>query len=134
MTDLSGKIALVTGASRGIGRTVAIALAEAGADVAVNYRERAAEAIDVVETIHAMGRRAIAVPADVSRGDAVNDMFRAIEHGLGIVDILVNNAGIAIFHDIDALTEEDFDHTIAVNPTSPIRPRFPESSWQTRSP
>jgi 3-oxoacyl-[acyl-carrier protein] reductase len=115
MTDLSGKIALVTGASRGIGRVVAIALAEAGADVAVNYRERAAEAIDVVETIHAMGRRAIAVPADVSRGDAVNDMFRAIEHGLGIVDILVNNAGIAIFHDIDALTEEDFDHTIAVN-------------------
>jgi 3-oxoacyl-[acyl-carrier protein] reductase len=135
MTDLSGKIALVTGASRGIGRTVAIALAEAGADVAVNYRERAAEAIDVVETIHAMGRRAIAVPADVSRGDAVNDMFRAIEHGLGIVDILVNNAGIAIFHDIDALTEEDFDHTIAVNLKSAflcIRAAFPhmrERGW-----
>lgn len=115
MTDLTGRIALVTGASRGIGRAIAIALAQAGADIAVNYRERATEAIDVVETIHALGRRAIAVPADVSRGDAVNDMFRAIEHGLGIVDILVNNAGIAIFHDIDALTEEDFDQTIAVN-------------------
>ena len=115
MTDMTGRIALVTGASRGIGRAVAIALAEAGADVAVNYRERATEAIDVVETIHAMGRRAIAVPADVSKSDAVNDLFRAIEHGLGIVDILVNNAGVAIFHNIDELTEEDFDHTIAVN-------------------
>jgi 3-oxoacyl-[acyl-carrier protein] reductase len=115
MTDLNGRIALVTGASRGIGRAIAITLAQAGADVAVNYRERAIDAVDVVETIHAMGRRAIAVPADVSRGESVSEMFRAIEHGLGSVDILVNNAGIAIFHDIDALTEEDFDHTIAVN-------------------
>jgi 3-oxoacyl-[acyl-carrier protein] reductase len=112
---LAGRIALVTGASRGIGRAVAIALAQAGADVAVNYKERAADAIDVVETISGMGRRAIAVPADVSRGDAVNDMFQTVEHSLGNVDILVNNAGIAILHDIDALTEEDFDHTIAVN-------------------
>ena len=71
MTDLTGRIALVTGASRGIGRTVAIALAQAGADVAINYLERATEAIDVVETIHALGRRAIAVPADLSHSDAV---------------------------------------------------------------
>jgi 3-oxoacyl-[acyl-carrier protein] reductase len=115
VTDLNGRIAVVTGASRGIGRAIAIALAQAGADVAVNYRERATEAIDVVETIHALGRRAIAVQADVSRGDQVSEMFHAIEHGLGLADILVNNAGIAIFHDIDALTEEDFDQTIAVN-------------------
>jgi 3-oxoacyl-[acyl-carrier protein] reductase len=115
MTDLNGRIAVVTGASRGIGRAIAIALAQSGADVAVNYRERATEAIDVVETIHATGRRAIAVQADVSRGDQVSEMFHAIEHGLGLVDIVVNNAGIAIFHDIDALTEEDFDQTIAVN-------------------
>jgi 3-oxoacyl-[acyl-carrier protein] reductase len=115
MTDLNGRIALVTGASRGIGRAVAVALAQAGADVAVNYKERVAEAINVVETIHGLGRRAIAVPADVSKANAVNDMFRAVEHSLGLVDILVNNAGIAIFHDIDALTEDDFDQTIAVN-------------------
>jgi 3-oxoacyl-[acyl-carrier protein] reductase len=115
MTNLNGRIAVVTGASRGIGRAIAIALAQSGADVAVNYRERATEAIDVVETIHVLGRRAIAVQADVSRGDQVSEMFHAIEHGLGQVDILVNNAGIAIFHDIDALTEEDFDQTIAVN-------------------
>src|SRR5689334_22346183 len=111
---MNGRVALVTGASRGIGRAIAIALAQSGADVAVNYLERATDAIDVVETIHAMGRRAIAVPADVSNGDAVSGMFRAIEHSLGMVDILINNAGIAIFHDIDALTEEDFDRTIAV--------------------
>ncbi len=115
MTDLTGRIALVTGASRGIGRVVAIALAQAGADVAVNYLERATEAIDVVETIHGLGRRAIAVPADVSLASSVTEMFRAIEHGLGFVDILINNAGIAIFHDIDALTEDEFDRTIAVN-------------------
>jgi 3-oxoacyl-[acyl-carrier protein] reductase len=115
MTGLNGRIALVTGASRGIGRSVALALAAGGADVAVNYKERAAEAIDVVNAIHALGCRAIAVPADVSNSDSVNGMFRAVEHALGLVDILVNNAGIAIFHDIDALTEEDFDQTIAVN-------------------
>jgi len=135
MTDLTGRIALVTGASRGIGRTIAIALAQSGADVAVNYRERASEAIDVVEAIHALGRRAIAVPADVSRADAVSGMFRAVEHSLGIVDVLVNNAGIAIFHDIDALTEEDFDQTIAVNLKSAflcIRAAIPhmrENGW-----
>jgi 3-oxoacyl-[acyl-carrier protein] reductase len=135
MTDLNGKVALVTGASRGIGRAIALALAEAGADVAVNYLARASEAIDVVNAIHALGRRAIAVPADVSRGDAVNDLFRAIEHGLGFVDILINNAGIAIFHDIDALTEDDFDQTIAVNLKSAflcIRaaiPRMRERDW-----
>jgi 3-oxoacyl-[acyl-carrier protein] reductase len=135
MTDLNGKVALVTGASRGIGRAIALGLAQAGADVAVNYLERASEAIDVVNTIHAVGRRAIAVPADVSRGDAVNDLFRAIEHGLGFVDILINNAGIAIFHDIDALTEDDFDQTIAVNLKSAflcIRaaiPRMRERGW-----
>jgi 3-oxoacyl-[acyl-carrier protein] reductase len=135
VTDLNGKVALVTGASRGIGRAIALGLAQAGADVAVNYLERASEAIDVVNTIHAVGRRAIAVPADVSRGDAVNDLFRAIEHGLGFVDILINNAGIAIFHDIDALTEDDFDQTIAVNLKSAflcIRaaiPRMRERGW-----
>jgi len=115
MADLNGRIALVTGASRGIGRAVALALARAGADVAVNYKERAAQAMEVVETISGMGRRAIAAPADVSRSEAVQDMFRAVEHSLGMVDILVNNAGIAILCDIDALTEEDFDRTIAVN-------------------
>jgi len=115
MTDLNGRVALVTGASRGIGRAIALTLAGAGADVVVNYQHRASDAIDVVNAIHAAGRRAIAVPADVSKANAVNDMFRAIEHQIGLVDILINNAGIAIFHNIDELTEEDFDRTIEVN-------------------
>ena len=135
MTDLSGRIALVTGASRGIGRVIAIELARAGADVAVNYRERATEALEVVETIKALGRRAIAVPADVSSGAAVSEMVRATEHSLGLIDILINNAGIAIFHDIDALTEEDFDRTIAVNLKSAflciraVVPHMRERGW-----
>jgi 3-oxoacyl-[acyl-carrier protein] reductase len=135
MTDLTGRVALVTGASRGIGQAVAITLAQAGADVAVNYRERAKEANAVVETIAGMGRRAIAVQADVSRGEAVDGMMRAVEAKLGPIDILINNAGIAIFQDIDALTEEDFDHTIAVNLKSAflciraVVPAMREKGW-----
>ena len=135
MTELSGKVALVTGASRGIGRAVAIALAEAGADVAVNYQHRASDALDTVASIHRLGRRAIAVQADVSNGGEVNDMVRSVEHGLGLIDILINNAGIAIFHNIDELTEEDFDRTIAVNLksaflcTRAVIPHMRERGW-----
>ena len=113
--DLTGRIALVTGGSRGIGAAIALALADAGADVAVNYRERAAEADSVAAVIGAMGRRAITVAADVSRGEAVADMVRSVEQKLGAADILVNNAGIALIRGIDDLTEADFDRTISVN-------------------
>ncbi len=115
MTDLTGRVALVTGASRGIGKAVALALARAGADVAVNFQHREQEALEVVAAIHALGRRAMAVRADVSLGPCVDAMMRTVSDALGAVDVLVNNAGIAIFQDIDALTEEDFDRTIAVN-------------------
>ncbi len=113
--DLSNRIALVTGASRGIGRAIAIALAEVGASVAVNYRERAADALSVVTEIQAIGRRAVAVRADVSDSAAVTDMMRRITAELGPIDVLVNNAGIAVIRGIDDLTEEEFDTTIAVN-------------------
>jgi 3-oxoacyl-[acyl-carrier protein] reductase len=113
--DLTGRIALVTGASRGIGAAVALALAEAGADVAINYRERAVEAVSVAAAITAIGRRAITVAADVSDGDAVTAMMRTVTETLGPVDILVNNAGIALIRGIDDLTEADFDQTIATN-------------------
>ncbi|TAJ33660.1 MAG: SDR family NAD(P)-dependent oxidoreductase [Reyranella sp.] len=115
MTDLKGKVALVTGASRGIGRAVALALAGQGAAVAVNYRERAKEAADVVAEIEKAGGKAMAVAADVSDGKAVAGMVAAVEQKLGPVDVLVNNAGLAIIRSIDDLTEEEFDQTIAVN-------------------
>lgn len=115
MTLLSEKVALVTGGSRGIGRAVAISLAEAGAAVAVNYLERATEARNVVEAIRNAGGKAMEVGADVSRADAVAGMMSAVERELGPVDVLVNNAGIGLIRGVDDLTEEDFDRTIAVN-------------------
>jgi 3-oxoacyl-[acyl-carrier protein] reductase len=115
MAALAGKVALVTGGSRGIGRAIAVSLAEAGAAVAVNYRERAKEAASVVEAITKSGGRAIAVAADVSQSKAVADMVAAVARELGPVDVLVNNAGVGLVRSVDDLTEADFDLTIAVN-------------------
>jgi len=113
--DLNGRVALVTGASRGIGAAVAACLAEAGAAVAVNYRERAAEADAIVADIKRRGGRAIVAAADVSQAAAVARMVDQVTSALGPIDILVNNAGIAIVRGIDDLTESEFDQTIAVN-------------------
>lgn len=112
---LNGHTALVTGASRGIGAAIALAFAEAGAAIAVNYREHAAEANAVVADIKDKGGRAIATPADVSQAAAVTKMVDDIASKLGPIDILINNAGIAIVRGIDDLAESDFDATIAVN-------------------
>jgi 3-oxoacyl-[acyl-carrier protein] reductase len=113
--NLNGHTALVTGASRGIGAAIATALAEAGAAVAVNYRERADQADAVVAEIRNMGGRAIATAADVSQSEAVAAMVKHVAAALGPVDILINNAGIAIVRGIDELTESEFDQTLAVN-------------------
>ena len=113
--DLRAHVALVTGASRGIGAAVALTLAELGAAVAVNYRERADDAGTIVARIKAGGGRAIAVHADVSQAAAVAAMVDQVASALGPIDILVNNAGMAIVRGIDDLSEEDFDCTIAVN-------------------
>jgi 3-oxoacyl-[acyl-carrier protein] reductase len=113
--DLSQRVALVTGASRGIGKAIALMLAEAGAAVAVNYVSRADAARQVVDAIHARGGRAAAGCADVADGGAVAAMVRQVEAELGVVDILVNNAGIALARGLDDLSEADFDRTIAVN-------------------
>jgi 3-oxoacyl-[acyl-carrier protein] reductase len=113
--DLSGHVALVTGGSRGIGAAVALRLAEAGAAVAVNYRERADAAEAVVAKIEASGGRAVAVAADVSQAASVTKMVEQVGAALGPIDILVNNAGVAIVRGVDDLTEDDFDRTIMVN-------------------
>jgi 3-oxoacyl-[acyl-carrier protein] reductase len=114
-TRLDGRVALVTGASRGIGRAIALALAEQGAKVAVNYVSRGADADAVVGAIRANGGTAVTVRADVSAAADVDAMIASVTAQLGPVDILVNNAGIALRRDIDDVTEADFDRTIAVN-------------------
>jgi 3-oxoacyl-[acyl-carrier protein] reductase len=115
MAALKGRVALVTGGSRGIGHAIAVSLADAGAAVAVNYLERAALADKVAEAIHHKGGRAIAVGADVSQAAAVQAMVADVEQRLGPIDVLINNAGIGLIRSVDELTEEDFDRTIAVN-------------------
>lgn len=112
---LHGRTALVTGGSRGIGAAIVRSLAQAGAAVAVNYRERAGEANALVDAIGEAGGRAIAVAADVSQSDAVARMVQRVESELGSIGILINNAGIAITRDIQDISETDFDQTIAVN-------------------
>ena len=113
--NLDGKVALVTGASRGIGAAVAIALAKAGAAVAVNYRERADAAGALVADLNKAGHRAFALAADVSQKEAVAGMVARVGAELGPIDILVNNAGIAIVRGVDDLSEDDFDRTMSVN-------------------
>src|SRR5882757_6151254 len=103
--DFSAHVALVTGGSRGIGAAVALALAELGAAVAVNYRERANDAEAVVARIKAGGGRAMAVAADVSQAVAVTAMVEQVAKTLGLIGILVNNAGIAIPRGVDDLSE-----------------------------
>lgn len=113
--DLSQRVALVTGASRGIGRAIALALGDAGAAVAVNYRVEKDAAQAVVSAIGARGGRAIAVGADVAQSDQVARLTATVAAELGPIDVLVNNAGIALMRGLDDLTEADFDHTLAVN-------------------
>jgi 3-oxoacyl-[acyl-carrier protein] reductase len=115
MASLNNRVALVTGGSRGIGRAIAVSLAEAGASIAVNYRDKAAEARNVAETIRGAGGRAMAIGADVSQATEVAAMMAAVERDLGPVDVLINNAGIGLVRTVDDLTEDDFDRTIAVN-------------------
>jgi 3-oxoacyl-[acyl-carrier protein] reductase len=118
MDDLTGKVALVTGSSRGIGRAIAVALAEAGASVAINYRSRAAEAEAVEASIRAIGHPSLCVQADVSGAAGVEHLLRATEASLGPVEILVNNAGIARPQPVEEITLNDWDEIIAVNLTS----------------
>ncbi len=115
MNELQGKVALVTGASRGIGRAIALSMAAAGADVVLNYITRATDAQAVEAKILQMGRRCIAVQADVSVAGEVERLARETRTRMGEVDILVNNAGISRPQALDEITERDWDELIAVN-------------------
>jgi glucose 1-dehydrogenase len=114
---LRGQKALVTGASSGIGKAIAIALAEAGAHVAVNFCGPATSAKEVVSTIERTGGRAIAVRADVSREEQVLAMFSGVLEEFGTVDILVNNAGVQRDAPIDVMTIEQWNTVININLT-----------------
>jgi 3-oxoacyl-[acyl-carrier protein] reductase len=115
MNNLTGKVAIVTGSSRGIGRAVAIGLARAGADIVINYLNRGTEAELAGAAVLAEGRRCICVQADVSRQEDVSRLAQDAERSLGPADILVNNAGIIRPQPIDQIMERDWDDLMTVN-------------------
>lgn len=115
MDSLNGKVALVTGASRGIGRATAERLARDGASIVVNYSKSDAAAEAVVEAIHAAGGKALAVQADIAILNDIRQLLsRTVSH-FGGIDILIANAGYSVFKPLMDTTEEDFDLTYAVN-------------------
>jgi 3-oxoacyl-[acyl-carrier protein] reductase len=135
MDDLKGKVALVTGASRGIGAGIAVALARAGADVAVNFHHRAREAEAICHQIRELGRRTIALQTDVSQSGAVREMIARTAKELGSVGVLVNNAGIAKQQAIEDITENDWNQIIDTNlkstflVTQAVLPQMRHQRW-----
>ena len=126
MFDLTGKTALVTGGSRGLGRAIALAFAGQGADVAINYRGNADAADEVAASIIATGRRALTVQGDTSEGrEACEGIVKAALDGLGSVDILVNNAGITRDNLLMRMDAEEWDAVIDTNLGGPF--------WMTRA-
>ncbi len=112
---LDGRVALVTGGSRGIGKAIAVALAEAGANVALSYRSRAEEAEEVVRTIQVSGRHAVALQADVGSPASIEALVKTTMDRLGPVDVLVCNAGIGQPARLDELTQALWEETLNVN-------------------
>jgi 3-oxoacyl-[acyl-carrier protein] reductase/pteridine reductase len=112
---LAGQVALITGAAKRIGRSIALRLAADGADIVVNYASSKPEADTLVAEIKSAGRRAIAVQADVSHRLDVQKLFSAAENEFGRLDILVNNAGTFFPAKFEELTEEQWDHILNVN-------------------
>ncbi|MDH4335363.1 MAG: 3-oxoacyl-[acyl-carrier-protein] reductase [Chloroflexota bacterium] len=126
MFDLTGKVALVTGGSRGLGRAISLAFARQGADVAVNYRGNAAAADEVVNEIRGMGRGAIAIQGDTSAGrEACEAIVKAALDEFGRVDILVNNAGITRDNLLMRMDAEEWESVIDTNLGGPF--------WMTRA-
>ena len=111
---LNGKVALVTGAARGLGKACALALAQAGADIGLGLRD-VTTAVEVVDEIKAMGRKVIRLQMDVSDLQQINDAVTCTIETFGKIDILVNNVGVAPTNLAENVTEADFDHTVNLN-------------------
>jgi NAD(P)-dependent dehydrogenase (short-subunit alcohol dehydrogenase family) len=112
---LEGQVALITGAAKRIGRSIALRLAADGADIVVNYASSKPEAEELVAEIKTSGRRAIAIQADVSHRSDVQKLFTATENEFGRLDILVNNSGTFFEAKFEELTEDQWDHILNVN-------------------
>jgi len=116
--DLSGKVALVTGGSRGIGRAICLAFAEAGADILLNYARSDKQADDVKRQIEAMGRKCVTVRADVSKFEQAQNLGKAVINHFGKVDILINNAGVNRDRTLRRMTPEQWNEVIQTNLSS----------------
>jgi len=135
LDEIAGRIALVTGASRGIGRAIAVALAREGAHLAINYRTREDQAREAAAAVEAAGRRALLARVDVSQAGEVQRMVAQVEEQLGPVSILVNNAGIARMQPLDQIREADWDEILDINlkscflVTQAVLPGMRERRW-----
>jgi len=133
--ELEGKIAIVTGGTRGIGRAIALDLAANGADIAINYRKSVDLAKELAEIIRGMGRRALVIQADVSSFDDAQAMVEKVLNDFGQVDILINNAGMNWDGVVWKMSEEQWDRVISVdlkgtfNYTRAVTPIFREQGF-----
>ena len=115
INELLGKTALVTGGSRGIGQAAAVALARARVDVAIGYQHRKESALAICASIEKLGRRALAVRADIAKAAAIQELVGTAETHFGAIDILVNNVGISRQQPLTEITEQDWDEVLTVN-------------------